>query len=75
MNERIGGAFVKGRHFVVQTADRLGLEQVDEFIHHSGTGPQPPGRRQLHSRRAHTFLCIFRVTGSTMHPGQGALGV
>lgn len=55
-----GGRLVLGRHHVVTTALGLELEQVDEFVHASGCGPQPPGRRQLHSRRAHTFLCVFR---------------
>lgn len=55
-----GGRLVLGRHHVVSTALSHGLEQVDEFIHHSGVGPQPTGRNQLHSRRAHSFLCIFQ---------------
>jgi hypothetical protein len=54
-----GGRLVLGRHHVVSTALGLGMEQVDEFVHHSGTGPQPGGRRQLHSRRSHSFLCVF----------------
>jgi len=42
-----------------------GLVQVDEFIHHSGTGPQPKvnldgtPRRQVHSRRSHSVLTVF----------------
>jgi len=55
-----GGRLVLGRHHVVTTALELELEQVDEFVHHSGLGPQPPGRAQLHSRRAHSFLCVFQ---------------
>lgn len=55
-----GGRLVKGRHHVVATAEAAGLEQIDEFIHASGTGPQPPGRSQIHSRRAHSFLCVFQ---------------
>lgn len=60
-----GGLFL-GRHHVVTTALGLGLRQVDEFVHHSGTGPQPTEnpdgtpRRQVHSRRAHSFLCVFQ---------------
>lgn len=50
-----------GRHFVVATALELGLRQVDEFVHYSGLGPQPARVVQQHSRRAHTFLCIFEV--------------
>lgn len=56
-----GGRLVLGRHFVVTKALELGLEQVDEFIHYSGLGPQPPGRTQQHSRRAHSFLCVFQA--------------
>lgn len=62
-----GGLFL-GRHHVVNTALGLGMRQVDEFIHHSGTGPQPTEnpdgspRRQIHSRRAHSFLCVFQKT-------------
>jgi hypothetical protein len=61
-----GGLFL-GRHHVVTTALALGLTQVDEFVHHSGTGPQPTQnpdgtpRRQIHSRRAHSFLCVFQA--------------
>jgi hypothetical protein len=55
------GRLVLGRHFVVTTALGIGLEQVDEFVHASGIGPQPVGRRQVHSRRAHSFLCIFEA--------------
>jgi hypothetical protein len=55
-----GGRFCQGRHAVVTAAHFAGLEQVDEFVHHSGTGPQPTGRAQLHSRRAHSFLCVFQ---------------
>lgn len=54
------GKMVLGRHHAVATCLALGLEQVDEFVHHSGTGPQPQGRRQVHSRRSHSFLCIFQ---------------
>lgn len=55
------GRLVLGHHHVVSTGLALGLEQVDEFIHNSGVGPQPEGRRQVHSRRAHSFLCIFQA--------------
>lgn len=54
--------FQAGRHHAVTTALELGLRQVDEFVHYSGLGPQPPGRRQEHSRRAHSYLCIFEVS-------------
>lgn len=47
------------RRHIVETAYDAGLEQVDEFIHHSGTGPQPARPRQVHSRRAHSFLLVF----------------
>jgi hypothetical protein len=53
--------FCTGRHFVVSTAFDLGLRQVDELVHYSGLGPQPLRDVQEHSRRAHSFLCIFRV--------------
>lgn len=56
-----GGRLVLGHHFVVTTALALGMDQVDEFIHSSGTGPQPPRERQMHSRRAHSFLCVFQA--------------
>jgi hypothetical protein len=56
------GRLVTGRHFVCETALALGLEQVDEFIHVKLTlGPQPEIVRQVHSRRAHSFLCIFEA--------------
>jgi hypothetical protein len=59
--------FVQGRHNVVATAHTLGLEQVDEFVHHSGIGPGA-WERQLHSRRAHSFLCIFQKPAAARHP-------
>lgn len=61
-----GGGLFLGRHYVVCTALDLGMRQVDEFVHHSGTGPQPTEnpdgtpRIQRHSRRAHSFLCVFQ---------------
>lgn len=55
------GRFVTGRHHVVETALGLGLKQVDELVHYSGLGPQPVQPRQLHSRRAHSFLCVFQA--------------
>lgn len=59
------GRFQGGHHNVVGHALAEGLEQVDEFVHYTGTGPQPTvnldgtPRRQVHSRRAHSFLCVF----------------
>jgi len=61
-----GGLFL-GRHHVVTTALSLGFRQADEFVHHSGTGPQPTvnpdgtPRKQYHARRAHSYLCIFEA--------------
>lgn len=55
-----GGRFCQERHMVVTTAHFCDLEQVDEFVHYSGTGPGKNDRRQLHSRRSHSFLCIFQ---------------
>lgn len=55
------GRLVLGRHFVVTTALGLGLEQVDEFVHARGLGPQPDIARQVHSRRSHSFLCVFQA--------------
>ena len=55
-----GGKYIPGRHRIVELAELAELEQVDEFVHFSGTGPQPPRPRQLHSRRAHSFLCVFQ---------------
>lgn len=60
------GRYHAGRHNVVCSALQAGFEQVDEFILVSGLGPQPQRnrdgspRRQIHSRRAHSFLCVFR---------------
>lgn len=54
-----GGRMRWGRQHAVETLRAVGLEQVDELVHYSGTGPQPIGRTQRHSRRAHTFLCVF----------------
>ncbi len=55
-----GGGYQSMRHRVVDYAFGLDLKQVDEFVHHSGIGPQPSGRTQRTSRRAHSFLCVFQ---------------
>lgn len=61
------GQFQMGHHAVIEAALRTGLTQVDEFIHFTGTGPQPTEnldgskRQQVHSHRAHSFLCVFEV--------------
>jgi hypothetical protein len=59
------GKYHAGHHYAVAAALATGFEQLDEFVHYSGTGPQPMDnldgtpRRQVHSRRAHSFLCVF----------------
>jgi hypothetical protein len=57
---------VRGPRDVQDMADFLYMEQVDEFVLVSGTGPQPrhnldgTPRRQNHSHHAHSTLCIFK---------------
>lgn len=99
-----GGRLQKGRHHAVATAEACGLEQVDEFIHHGGLGPQPKTnpirtcpcvadevpatecdrcqgtgelggeiRRQVHSRRSHSFLLVFQAPLRDMTPCSGRL--
>jgi hypothetical protein len=47
------------------------LDIVDLFIHHSGMGPQPKKnldgspRRQVHSRRAHSYLVVLKKPGGS----------
>lgn len=61
--------YIQGHHLVVTAAAEFGLRQVDEFVHHSGPGPMPTRRGepvwsrgfQQHSKRVHSFLCVFRV--------------
>jgi len=61
-----GGRFRRGPKLVTEAAETTGLEEVDEFIHHSGVGAQPATTRsgtprgQVHSRRAHSFLCVYQ---------------
>lgn len=69
------GKFQAGRHHVVETALRLGLEQLDEFVHDKGQPGarpkyQPNGQpaRQLHARRSHSFLCVFRKPSTRRTP-------
>jgi hypothetical protein len=51
------------------SAAAAGLVQVDEFIHRSGTGPQPKTnpdgslRRQVHGRSCHSVLSVFQKPG------------
>lgn len=60
MDYQEGSKFHTFRHWICVAAFRFGVDQVDEFVHYSGTGPQPRGRQQHVSRRAHSFLCVFR---------------
>ncbi len=55
-----GGRYQQGRHHMVQEAMDAGLVQIDEFVHHSGVGMGNNTGRQVTSRRAHSFLCVFR---------------
>lgn len=60
------GKYQLGHDQVTFDARQCGLVQEDEFIHVSGTGPQPKfnldgtPRRQVHSRRSHSFLSVFK---------------
>lgn len=60
------GKFHRSHDWVIACGDELRLTQIDEFILHSGTGPQPKNnldgspRQQVHSRRAHSFLVILK---------------
>lgn len=67
MDYVVMGKFQQSHRFVVNTADGLDLEQVDEFVHDKGVAgahkthnPDGSPLRQLHSRRSHSFLCVFR---------------
>lgn len=68
MNYISGGKFVQGHDFVTRfcAGEMMGMEQVGEFIHWSGLGPQPKHnldgsvRRQVHARNSHSFLCLFK---------------
>lgn len=62
-----GGSFVSGHFSTVESAQHFGFTLIDEFIHYrGGLGAQPTHnldgsrRRQVHSHRAHSFLCIFQ---------------
>lgn len=66
--------FLPMRQFVVATATTLGLRQADEFVHYSGSGPGV-WERQQHSRRVHSYLCVFQVPKSRRvihNDGEGA---
>lgn len=64
------GRYQQGRKWAIEAAEAADFRQVDEFIHHSGTGPQPltnldgTPRRQVTSRRAHSVLCVFETKRS-----------
>lgn len=65
-----------GRRNVVDSAELCGLRMVDEFVHHSGTGPQPTHnvdgtpRRQVHARRAHSYLLVFQKSTLATMPAK-----
>ena len=60
------GKYHIGQHYALSAGLAEGLEVADCFIHYSGTGPQPTEnldgtpRKQVHSRRAHSFLIVFK---------------
>ena len=54
------GRYQQFRMHVVTVATAAGLEQQDELVHHSGTGPNGRPPPYLRSRRAHSFLCVFQ---------------
>lgn len=54
------GKYHSGYYQLVQSGTLIGFKLADVFVHHSGTGPQPKGRRQVHSRRAHSYLIVFQ---------------
>jgi len=60
------GRYQAGLLHVMVAGINAGLEIADLFIHHSGMGPQPSRnldgtpRRQVHSRRAHSYLLVLQ---------------
>ena len=54
------GKFFPGTHYTLTTALSLGLTPIDRLEHLSGVRPQPPGRRQVHSRRNLSTLFVFK---------------
>ncbi len=60
------GQYQSGLTSAIDYAARARLRLVDLFVHHSGSGPQPKvnrdgtPRRQLHSRRVHSYLVVFQ---------------
>lgn len=50
-----------GVHQTIEHALSLGLEVVDRLEHVHAPGPQPKGRPQVHARRNHSTLLVFRV--------------
>lgn len=49
-----------GEYSTLKCALGLGMEVVDHLVHLSGVRPQPPGRRQVHSRRNYSSLYILK---------------
>lgn len=64
------GRYQSGLQHVLNSGVDTDLEIVDLFIHHSGMLPQPKQnpdgtrRRQVHSRRAHSYLVVFKKTAA-----------
>ena len=50
-----------GVHKTIEHALSIGLEVVDRLEHVHAPGPQPKGRPQVHARRNHSTLLVFRV--------------
>lgn len=54
------GHFQSGHRDILDLGKLFDMELVDEFVHWSGTGPQPTGRRQVHAHHSHSYLTILR---------------
>lgn len=74
------GKFFAAVRQTADHADGLGLKQVDQLEHMSGTGAQPltnkdgSPRRQVHARSNSSTMLVFRAPGRRRHPADALPG-
>jgi len=54
------GKLMPATYLTQRYAQYIGLTIEDRFVHVGRPGPQPAGRRQVHARRNHSDLFVFR---------------
>lgn len=60
MNYTSGGKYRRAAYDILDEAESMGFTLIDEIVHLTGTGPQPPHARQCHARRNYSMLFVLQ---------------